>query len=242
MSSLSRARSTRLKSLETLLPQMECDKVGKRLEELVKEVTDKEAVSGKGDLQQLFKSAEVTEEPPQESVDTGRNLLRPASSKQSQEQPSGTVQDFSVAVVSSEAGPAQAQGPSAFTSESEPGAPAPALFFGQPSAAPSSGPAPVPHRGVNLAGISPMDDDPEEGGGGADAVKTPVSLLQELYVRRGLTPKYDLVQIEGAVHEPTFKYRVTIGEFVATGCGQSKKKAKHSAAKSILDKLKGLFT
>ena len=103
--------------------------------------------------------------------------------------------------------------------------------------------------------------------------------------RRGMTPKYDLVQIEGAVHEPTFKYRqsksidvenytitpcwsyqirsdpkinsfveklliifikypqivstimtrilfrVTIGEFVATGCGQSKKKAKHSAAK-----------
>jgi len=75
--------------------------------------------------------------------------------------------------------------------------------------------------------------------GGASAAKTPVSLLQELYVRRGLTPKYDLVQIEGAVHEPTFKYRVTIGEFVATGCGQSKKKAKHSAAKAILEKLIG---
>ncbi len=68
--------------------------------------------------------------------------------------------------------------------------------------------------------------------------KTPVSLLQELYVRRGITPKYDLVQIEGAVHEPTFKYRVTVGEFVATGCGQSKKKAKHSAAKAVLEKLR----
>jgi hypothetical protein len=32
---------------------------------------------------------------------------------------------------------------------------------------------------------------------------------------------------------------VTIGEFVATGCGQSKKKAKHCAAKAILDKLLG---
>jgi len=82
-------------------------------------------------------------------------------------------------------------------------------------------------------------DDSVESTGGACAAKTPVSLLQELYVRRGLTPKYDLVQIEGAVHEPTFKYRVTIGEFVATGCGQSKKKAKHSAAKAILDKLIG---
>lgn len=88
------------------------------------------------------------------------------------------------------------------------------------------------------------DDDDEDGddgggGGGGCVGKTPVSLLQELYVRRGMVPKYDLVQIEGAVHEPTFKYRVTIGEFVATGCGQSKKKAKHCAAKAILDKLLG---
>ena len=55
------------------------------------------------------------------------------------------------------------------------------------------------------------DEDNEDGeGGGANAAKTPVSLLQELYVRRGLTPKYDLVQIEGAVHEPTFKYRYKV--------------------------------
>ena len=52
-------------------------------------------------------------------------------------------------------------------------------------------------------------------------------LLQELYVRRGLPPKYDLV------HDPTFMYRVTIGEFEATGCGQSKKKAKHSAIQAL---------
>ncbi len=32
---------------------------------------------------------------------------------------------------------------------------------------------------------------------------------------------------------------MTIGEFVATGCGQSKKKAKHCAAKAILEKLRG---
>lgn len=83
------------------------------------------------------------------------------------------------------------------------------------------------------------DDEEEETKGDNSAAKTPVSLLQELYVRRGVTPKYDLVQIEGQVHEPTFKYRVTVGEFVATGCGQSKKKAKHCAAKSILDKLIG---
>jgi RISC-loading complex subunit TARBP2 len=77
-----------------------------------------------------------------------------------------------------------------------------------------------------------------EGSSVASAPKTPVSLLQEVYVKRGITPKYDLVQIEGAVHEPTFKYRVTVGEFVATGSGQSKKKAKHSAARAVLERMR----
>jgi len=54
-------------------------------------------------------------------------------------------------------------------------------------------------------------------------------------MRRGISPKYDLLQIEGAVHEPTFVYRVTVGEFAANGSGQSKKKAKHAAAKAVLD-------
>ncbi len=46
------------------------------------------------------------------------------------------------------------------------------------------------------------------------AAKTPVSVLQELYVKKGINPKYDLIQIEGAIHEPTFKYRVSVGELV----------------------------
>lgn len=47
--------------------------------------------------------------------------------------------------------------------------------------------------------------------GACSAMKTPVSVLQELLSRRGITPTYDLVQIEGAIHEPTFRYRVTYG-------------------------------
>ena len=46
--------------------------------------------------------------------------------------------------------------------------------------------------------------------------KTPVSVLQELMSRRGTTPKYELVQIEGAVHEPTFRYRVTVADVVGS--------------------------
>ncbi|KAL1137855.1 hypothetical protein AAG570_009551 [Ranatra chinensis] len=69
--------------------------------------------------------------------------------------------------------------------------------------------------------------------------KTPVSVLQELLSRRGTTPKYELVQVEGAIHEPTFRYRVTVAEAVALGTGRSKKEAKHAAAKAVLDRLIG---
>ncbi|XP_075237127.1 protein Loquacious-like isoform X4 [Lycorma delicatula] len=70
--------------------------------------------------------------------------------------------------------------------------------------------------------------------------KTPVSVLQELLSRRGTTPKYELVQVEGAIHEPTFRYRVTVADVVAMGTGRSKKEAKHTAAKAVLDRLIGI--
>ncbi|XP_066248030.1 protein Loquacious-like isoform X1 [Euwallacea similis] len=73
--------------------------------------------------------------------------------------------------------------------------------------------------------------------------KTPVSVLQELLSRRGITPKYELLQIEGAIHEPVFRYRVFLNsDFLATGTGRSKKDAKHAAAKNLLDLLVGKVT
>lgn len=45
-------------------------------------------------------------------------------------------------------------------------------------------------------------------------MKTPVSVLQELLARRGTVPKYELVQIEGMIHEPTFRYQVTVADLV----------------------------
>lgn len=67
--------------------------------------------------------------------------------------------------------------------------------------------------------------------------KTPISLLQEICARHSLTPEYKLISVEGAVHAPIFMYRVEVADVVATATGQSKKKAKHSAAKAILEKL-----
>ncbi|KAG5674540.1 hypothetical protein PVAND_004502 [Polypedilum vanderplanki] len=71
-------------------------------------------------------------------------------------------------------------------------------------------------------------------------MKTPISILQELLSRRGITPNYELVQIEGAVHEPSFRYRVSFNDKDAMGVGRSKKEAKHAAAKALIDKLTGM--
>ena len=49
--------------------------------------------------------------------------------------------------------------------------------------------------------------------------KTPISFLQELCTKRGITPQYDLIANEGAVHEPTFVFKVVAGEHVGTGKG-----------------------
>lgn len=73
--------------------------------------------------------------------------------------------------------------------------------------------------------------------------RTPVSLMQELLSRRGSAPKYELIQIEGAISEPIFKYRISLASesrvYVALGSGKSKKEAKHSAAEAVLDQLIG---
>lgn len=69
--------------------------------------------------------------------------------------------------------------------------------------------------------------------------KTPISYLQELSTKRGMTPQYDLLANEGAVHEPTFIMRVTVADINASGKGPSKKKAKHAAAQMALDLMLG---
>ena len=52
------------------------------------------------------------------------------------------------------------------------------------------------------------------------AGKTPISFLQEYATKNAVTPQYDLIANEGAVHEPTFIMRVSVGDkAVATGKG-----------------------
>jgi len=67
--------------------------------------------------------------------------------------------------------------------------------------------------------------------------KTPVALLQEHCDKQGIVPQYNLVMVDDKMHPPLFQYRVTVRQLTSTGCGQSKQKAKQSAAKALIGKL-----
>jgi dsRNA-specific ribonuclease len=51
--------------------------------------------------------------------------------------------------------------------------------------------------------------------------KTPISYLQELCSKKGITPQYDLIANEGAVHEPLFVFRVSAGDHIGNGKGSA---------------------
>ena len=67
----------------------------------------------------------------------------------------------------------------------------------------------------------------------------PVGALQERFQSRGIPPNYKVVQTEGASHCPTFTFQVFVGDMMSVGVGNSKKQAKHAAARNMLDKLDG---
>lgn len=66
----------------------------------------------------------------------------------------------------------------------------------------------------------------------------PITFLQEICSRNGFTYERQLLSTEGSVHEPTFKIAVTVDNITVTASGQSKKKAKHAAAREAIEKLR----
>ncbi|CAL1684123.1 unnamed protein product [Lasius platythorax] len=67
--------------------------------------------------------------------------------------------------------------------------------------------------------------------------KTPVSILQEMMVKQGMIPDYELIHDGGGRHVNTFTYRVICDGLSATGTGRCKKEAKHEAAKAMLTEI-----
>ena len=64
--------------------------------------------------------------------------------------------------------------------------------------------------------------------------KTPVSILQEMMVKKGTAPSYELIHNGGGTHQNTFTYQVSCDGLTANGTGRCKKDAKHEAATAML--------
>ncbi|XP_058795500.1 double-stranded RNA-binding protein Staufen homolog 2 isoform X2 [Phymastichus coffea] len=73
-------------------------------------------------------------------------------------------------------------------------------------------------------------------------LKSPVSLVHETALKRGLSVSFDVVSETGKPHIRTFMTRCTVGEKVTLGEGSSKKVSKKRAAELMLDELKKLPT
>ncbi|XP_011504752.1 PREDICTED: interferon-inducible double-stranded RNA-dependent protein kinase activator A homolog B-like [Ceratosolen solmsi marchali] len=74
--------------------------------------------------------------------------------------------------------------------------------------------------------------------------KTPVSILQEMMVKKGGIPNYELIYNGGGSHQNVFTYQVLCDGLQASGTGRCKKDAKHKAATAMLEviaKEKGLL-
>ncbi|XP_047456809.1 interferon-inducible double-stranded RNA-dependent protein kinase activator A homolog isoform X2 [Mugil cephalus] len=65
--------------------------------------------------------------------------------------------------------------------------------------------------------------------------KTPIQVLHEYGTKSGNIPVYLMERAEGEAHQPSFIFRVTIGDVCCTGQGPSKKAAKHQAAEAALN-------
>ncbi|KAH9417355.1 RISC-loading complex subunit tarbp2 [Dermatophagoides pteronyssinus] len=66
---------------------------------------------------------------------------------------------------------------------------------------------------------------------------TPISLLHVICIHNNTKADYTLLSREGQVHLPTFTFRVQVNQHLEEASGQSKKKAKHLAAKKMILKL-----
>ncbi|XP_064473325.1 double-stranded RNA-binding protein Staufen homolog 2-like [Ornithodoros turicata] len=78
------------------------------------------------------------------------------------------------------------------------------------------------------------------GGADGDDLKSPVSLVHELALKRNLPVSFEVIQEAGPPHMRTFVTCCRVGDLVAEGEGNGKKVSKKRAAEGMLEKLREL--
>ncbi|XP_063248541.1 double-stranded RNA-binding protein Staufen homolog 2 isoform X2 [Prinia subflava] len=73
-----------------------------------------------------------------------------------------------------------------------------------------------------------------------DANKSEISVVFEIALKRNIPVTFEVIKESGPPHMKSFVTRVTVGEFIAEGEGNSKKLSKKRAAMAVLQELKKL--
>jgi len=83
-----------------------------------------------------------------------------------------------------------------------------------------------------------MEFDPQDKSAHISSLnKTPASIIQEYAAKNNLTPQYALIFNGVSLSRVTFKFSLTLNNYVAVGEGFSKKEAKHVAALKVLNQM-----
>lgn len=85
------------------------------------------------------------------------------------------------------------------------------------------------------AATSPSDDVDD-----IDKLKSEISLVHEIALKRNLKVSFDVIRESGPPHMKTFVTRCSVGEFEAEAEGNSKKMSKKKVAEMMLEKLREL--
>lgn len=81
---------------------------------------------------------------------------------------------------------------------------------------------------------------PDDDGDESDDLKSPISLVHEIALKRSLAVNFEVIRESGPPHMRTFITRCTVGDINTEGEGNGKKVSKKRAAEKMLDQLKNL--
>lgn len=85
-------------------------------------------------------------------------------------------------------------------------------------------------------------ESPDDNGNESDDLKSPISLVHEIALKRSLTVNFEVTRESGPPHMRTFVTRCTVGDVNTEGEGNGKKVSKKRAAEKMLEELKKLPT
>lgn len=99
---------------------------------------------------------------------------------------------------------------------------------------------PLPNQDLKIDKPEEVQEEEEIERDAKDALKSEISLVHEIALKRNLAVNFEVTRESGPPHMRTFVTRCTVGQFVTEGEGNGKKVSKKRAAEKMLEELRKL--